>query len=405
MDNLRIAVFLYENFDPKAGGRFSYYQRLVEKIDNYTFDKQIEICFVVKRIIGTENFKKQIIQFPCDEIEKVNWTFKIKLFIKILPFLKFFKIHKKIKNEIEASIALSRVDFLKKAKIDLIYYITPDFYPINYPFIATHWDLGHKSAFSFPEVSCNNKFINREYYHRITLQKAFAIFTESEQSRKELEIYESINKERIFVVPMFAGKVIEMDVDVDTQENILNKWNVLKKEFYFYPAQFWAHKNHFCLIYAFQIVLEKYPNFKLLLSGSDKGNLEYIKELVKFKKIEKNVIFTDIVTDEEIYTFYKNTIALVMPTYIGPTNMPLLEAQYLGCPVLCSDLDGHKEQMKNNAIYFDPKNYFELAMKMEEIIYQKFYNKQFLEELNIAKLLNKHFLALYNIRKTYGFNF
>ena len=43
-----------------------------------------------------------------------------------------------------------------------------------------------------------------------------------------------------------------------------------------------------------------------------------------------------------------------MPTLLGPTNMPLLEAACLDCPVICSDLEGHREMLGDYALYFNP---------------------------------------------------
>ena len=37
---------------------------------------------------------------------------------------------------------------------------------------------------------------------------------------------------------------------------------------------------------------------------------------------------------------YAGARALVMPTFFGPTNIPILEAWALGCPVLTSDIRG-----------------------------------------------------------------
>ena len=38
--------------------------------------------------------------------------------------------------------------------------------------------------------------------------------------------------------------------------------------------------------------------------------------------------------DEEISYLYKNCLAVVMPTYFGPTNIPPLEAFKLGIPTI-----------------------------------------------------------------------
>ena len=35
-----------------------------------------------------------------------------------------------------------------------------------------------------------------------------------------------------------------------------------------------------------------------------------------------------------------------MPTFFGPTNIPVLEAWALGCPVLTSDIRGIREQVR-----------------------------------------------------------
>ena len=402
MKKLRIGVYLDIEFKPQIGGAFSYSELLFEKINLFKFDDKIEILFISKHNIDSSLFEKPFIQIPEVKFLKNRWTLKLKLLCKLfsLVVLKHLKIHERIKNKIEKKVLLDTSGFLLQNKIDLLYYLTPNLSPFHYPFIITHWDLGHKTMFVYQEVFNNTKFEKREFYHRVTLQKAFAIFVESEQSKKELAIYESINPQRVFVVPLFPGKVVEMQVEDNEQLTILKQWQLLPNSFYFYPAQFWAHKNHFGLVMAFKVVVEKYPHFKLVLSGADNGNMDYIKEIVQNEQLENNVIFTGFVSNEAIHSFYKNAIAMVMPTLLGPTNMPLLEAYYLGCPVLCSDLEGHKQQMGDKAVYFNPLNHDDIADKMIAVLTQ---NKVEIVKSNIdiPALLNQHFLTLYNARKTF----
>jgi glycosyltransferase involved in cell wall biosynthesis len=407
MNKLRIGVYVNDEFKPVIGGGYSYYQQLINKINQYEFDKEIEIYFISNNHMDSTLFKKKILQIPYSKFKNEGWTFKNRFLNKLfsLSFLRPFEIYIKFQNKIDKQITNAVSDFLKLNKIDLVYYLTPNLYPLNYPFITTHWDLGHKTMFAFPEVSMKKKFEKREIYHRSTLQKAFAIFVESEQSRKELIYYEKINEDRIFNVPLFPGKVTSLTVNDEEQKSIIEKWNLKKNGFYFYPAQFWAHKNHFGLIIAFKKVSMIYPDFKLVLSGSDKGNLNYIKTIVEQNNLTDKVVFTGFVSDEEIFTFYKNAISLVMPTYLGPTNMPLLEAYALGCKVLCSDLVGHREQMKEKAIYFDPKDVNDISEKMIESINMKRKNVIQSEVVDTASLLNNHFMQLYNIRKTFGYEY
>jgi glycosyltransferase involved in cell wall biosynthesis len=141
-----------------------------------------------------------------------------------------------------------------------------------------------------------------------------------------------------------------------------------KYHFFFYPAQFWAHKNHVNLINAFERFVVKYPNFKLVLTGSDKGNLEYVKRLVEEKGLMEYVVFPGFVPQEYINTFYTNAAALTMVSYFGPTNMPPLEAMELGCMVIASNLAGHREQMGDSAIYVDPLDVLSIEVAMEEVL-------------------------------------
>ncbi len=402
MDRLIIAVYLDLEYQPNVGGIHSYTNRLVEMIDSFEFDKKIEVIYLSKRRLETNLFKKQSLYIPETEFRLKQWTLKRKLLNKIFSFnvLRNFNIHSKIQSEIERIVSKNISSFLSDSNVDIVYYLAPNLYPLNYAFIATHWDIGHKNMFVCQKIFNNASYEKWDYYHRIVLNQAFAIFVESEQSKKELIEIASIYKRKMMVLPLFPGKVVELNLDKDEQQFILNKWGLSKNSFYFYPAQFWPLKNHYGLIMAFKKVLEIYPDVKLVLSGSDKGNLSYIKSIVIREALETKVIFTGFVSNDEIYTFYKNAIALVFTAFLGPTNMPLLEANYLGCPVICTDLEGHKEQLKDNALYFDTFNHTDIANKMIEVKGKREWN--FLKDENSTpSILNKHFLELYNVRKTF----
>jgi glycosyltransferase involved in cell wall biosynthesis len=402
MDKLKIAVYLDLEYQPNIGGIYSYTSRLTEMIDSFEFDEKIEVIFISKRRLESNLFKKRVLYIPELEFLVKQWTLKRKLLHKIFSFkiLSNFNIHSKIQKEVERVVSKDISNFLSDSNVDLVYYLARNLNPLNYAFIATHWDVGTKNMFICEQIFNNTTYEKWDYYFRIVLHQAFAIFVESEQSKKELIEIEAIYSRKMMVLPLFPGKVVELDISIEDQELMMKKWEVTKNNFYFYPAQFWALKNHYGLIMAFKMVAEKYPDIKLVLSGSDKGNLSYINSIVKREGLEGNVIFTGFVSNEEIYTFYKNAIALVFTAFLGPTNMPLLEASYLGCPVVCTDLEGHKEQLKDSALYFDTFNHTDIANKMIEVKGNGERNFQ-KDEYNTPSILNKHFLELYNVRKTF----
>ncbi|MDR0799418.1 MAG: glycosyltransferase, partial [Dysgonamonadaceae bacterium] len=166
------------------------------------------------------------------------------------------------------------------------------------------------------------------------------------------------------------------------QQAILEEYQLKQHQFFFYPAQFWAHKNHTVLLAAFAQLLCSYPDYQLVLTGSDKGNKSYIQSLATQLGIESNIRFVGFVAMETINTLYRNAAALVMPTYLGPTNMPLIEAMELDCPVVCSDLKGHREMMGDAAIYFDPSNKEELYQSLSEVIKNR---RRYLQNLKQRK--------------------
>jgi len=327
MDKLKIAVYLDADYKPQVGGGYSYASKLIELIDQHAFEERIEIVFISEAKLGTNSFSKSFLHIPKNQFISECWSFGKKLRLKISSLLPSgTKMMKEMIEAQQSAINAKVVSFLHENAIDLIYYLKPESNPYNMPYIMTHWDLGHKTMFAFPEATQDGNFEKREKYHRIELQKAFAIFTESETSIDELVFHERIDKARMFVLPLMPGKVVGMDVSLAMQSDILKKWSLENGQFYFYPAQFWAHKNHYALVHAFALVSQKNPNVKLVLSGSDKGNKKYIEKLVSKLNLSEKVLFVGFISDEEVFALYKNAIAVVMPTLLGPTNMPLLEA-------------------------------------------------------------------------------
>jgi glycosyltransferase involved in cell wall biosynthesis len=50
-----------------------------------------------------------------------------------------------------------------------------------------------------------------------------------------------------------------------------------------------------------------------------------------------------------------------MPTFFGPTNIPVLEAWAFACPVLTSDIRGIREQVADAAVLVDPRSVESIA--------------------------------------------
>lgn len=267
-------------------------------------------------------------------------------------------------------------DVMLNDEIDLIYSlyafsIASSTEHFNY--ITTVWDLCHKDYMEFPEIGNSKIFFYRENKYIKVLSRATAIITESETGRNNIIRRYNIDSERVITIPFITTNQVKI-TEKDYKENFLNvknKYNIYG-DYIFYPAQFWAHKNHVYILDALIIMKEKH-NIKLnaVFTGSDKGNLKYIKEYVRKIGITDQVFFIGFVEEEEMPYLYKQSIALVMPTYLGPTNLPPLEAFSLECPVCYSDLPGLRDQVKDAAFLVDLNDPESLVISLLKIINNK----------------------------------
>jgi glycosyltransferase involved in cell wall biosynthesis len=260
-----------------------------------------------------------------------------------------------------------------KAEIDLIYFLSPNAYAqtlekLNY--ITTVWDLCHRDYPEFPEVRWNREFEIREAIYRSILPRAFAVLVDSDLGKHNIVKRYGTDETRVHVMPFEASQGSRSDNTINKPDpfNVLTKYQLIHP-YVFYPAQFWAHKNHVYLLEGLK-ELELLYGVKLsaIFSGSDKGNMHYIAEYANELFISDRVRFAGFVSDEEMTTLYKQSVALVMPTYFGPTNLPPIEAFELGVPVLYPDTVGLREQVDGAALLLDLKRPRSLASQLFRLL-------------------------------------
>lgn len=263
--------------------------------------------------------------------------------------------------------------FLLASEIDLVYFLSPSRLPkylehINY--IVTVWDLCHRDHPEFPEVGAMREFEVREKIYHDILPKATAVLVDSQLGRKNVVTRYRVDKRRVHVMPFEASEAVRVRM---TNSSIL-QYDVRKKyqldvPYVFYPAQFWAHKNHVYLLEGLKILDHKYGiKIGAIFSGADKGNMQYIKDRVRILKLSDCVRFAGFVKNEEIIELYRQSIALVMPTYFGPTNLPPIEAFELEVPVLYPDEPGMREQVGSGALLIDLKDPTTMANQLRSLI-------------------------------------
>jgi glycosyltransferase involved in cell wall biosynthesis len=353
---MKIAII----FDAKSKGGGGFFQSLnssllLNKLNN----KKNKISFITFDRTALSKLKIE----GLDAILFKN-TLLLKIFfhLKQINIFKFFFKFFKFKNSFSS--------FLKKNKFDFIVFLGPSWFIRvcdDHNFVSTIYDINFKLENYFPEYRSKNIFKDKDQIVSDTVNYGFKILVDTKRSKRELvEIYNC--PERKIVIQPFIPLLPTLQKKVDSANELKLIFNLgLKdKNFLFYPAQFWAHKNHKYIIDAVEILNRKKNDIKIVFCGADKSNLYYIKETINKKKLNNSFFIFDFISDEEIIALYKNCMALVMPTYVARSTLPLYEAFYFKKPIFYSKniLD---EDLEKLIIPVDLYNPEDLSNKILEL--------------------------------------
>jgi glycosyltransferase involved in cell wall biosynthesis len=241
---------------------------------------------------------------------------------------------------------------------DVMIYVKPGVHSFqwNYRAIFPIHDLQHRLQRRFPEVSENGEYRRREFFYTKSIPRAAAILTDSETGKEDLLHCYDLDEKKIFVLPYITPTFRSAHTASSFMKHVKRKY-ALPPQYLFYPAAFWEHKNHSRLIHAIaMIVNEKKVRIPLVLAGSKRGEYNQVVSLVDSLGLNDIVHFIGYVPDDDMPALYRQAIALVMPTFFGPTNIPILEAWVSECAVITSDIRGIREQVGDAGLLVDPMN-------------------------------------------------
>lgn len=233
---------------------------------------------------------------------------------------------------------------------------------IDVPKLCVIHDLMHRER-RFPECYANGEYQRRERISKNICKYSRGVIVNSESMRRLFCESYGYPLEKTHVLPYTAPPYI---YNVRANKNVL-KTPHLPKEYIFYPAQFWKHKNHENLLKAVSSLRRKIPNINLVLSGFKSKEFLRIRELAYTLGLKEKVFFLDYVDETDMVVLYERAKMLVMPTYQGPINIPPTEAFALGCPVATSNAFIIAGTKKNAALVFHPDSVRELASAIERI--------------------------------------
>lgn len=128
---------------------------------------------------------------------------------------------------------------------------------------------------------------------------------------------------------------------------------------FFYPAQFYHHKNHQMILQALRCILQTSPTIKMkFIFTIDSFVLSKLKKQYPDVFFSKCIVIEncEYLSHEEVVQAYLKSSALIFPSMLETFGLPLIEARQLGLPILCSDLPYAREALENypRVAFFNP---------------------------------------------------
>lgn len=332
--------------DQEGGGVYQYTHSVIDAVSE---DKNN--TYIIFTDINNDKF--DVYGLEVRKVSKPN-IFILGKLIRVLQILFFIRV------------PLFFTENEKKCFADIDKFVSPaiSLYPhfyLNKPFIFTLHDIQERYYPNF--FTIKERFI-RWLVNRTLSKLADTILCESSFVKKDIMGFLGVQDQKVLVIQSPPPKCFSsIDTHEEKYDSIRDQYG-LPSEYIFYPAQFWKHKNHIKLLEAFNLVLRKFPDIKLVFTGSRQNNYSKVRLKIQDLGIQDNVVYLGYIDYQDLPYVYKMSRFLVMATLFESISIPVYEAFSLRVAVCSSNVVALPEQIGNAGLLFDPNDENDMADKM-----------------------------------------
>jgi len=240
------------------------------------------------------------------------------------------------------------LNLYQKKDIDVFFspaHYIPRFCPV--PTVVTIHDLAY---LYFEKDFLKKDLFQLKNWTKYSINKAAKIIVVSKTTKKDLIKSYNISEEKIEVVYNGGPRCHPERGSASWRRRVEGSSYIL------YAGTIQPRKNLSVLIDAFNKFIQTNKDFKLVIVGKKGWLYENIFQKVKNMGLDKNVIFTGHISDQQLVRYYKNAFCLVLPSLYEGFGLPVLEAMDNDCPVIASSSSSLPEIGADACLYFDPKN-------------------------------------------------
>jgi glycosyltransferase involved in cell wall biosynthesis len=359
-NRLRVGIAALGSRLGSGGGLDVYVRELVSALADYSVKHEYKVFITV-------DFKKwQFRQWPenicfvTDEISPINY------YIRLIEW-KLIRKYRNLFRDLNQFILTRNIqNQIRKNQIDIMHYPATLIWhlQINARCILTFFDMQHEY---YPEFFTKEQLRDRSAIYRPSVEKAERIIVPSQFTRDTLiEKYE-IPEKKISLLPVGISESLHRAPSEDI-ERVVGKYN-LPKNYIFYPANPWLHKNHACLMAALRIYHEKYDTeLQLVLTGRIKNNVSISKYMAVAAGADKQVFDLGFIPSEDMPALYSGASLMIFPSLFEGFGIPLLEAMACGCPIAAANATSIPEVVGDAARLFDPMEPYDIAEAIHDVL-------------------------------------
>ncbi|MGI6278865.1 MAG: glycosyltransferase family 4 protein [Patescibacteria group bacterium] len=207
---------------------------------------------------------------------------------------------------------------------------------------------------------------------KYSVNQAQKIIAVSQNTKQDLLRFYQLPEKKIAVVYNgFDQNRFHTNLAKSTSQKVKDKYQI-KGDYLVYLGTLQPRKNLESLIKALPEIANKNPQIKLVIIGKRGWLYSTIFSLVEALGLEKKVIFTDFVPDEEVPFLIAGAKAFVLPSLYEGFGITALEALACGVPVVVSKVSSLPEVVGEAGLYIDnPKNYAQIAQQVNKILASK----------------------------------
>lgn len=369
----RIKLGLIFTFNENWIGGTYYLINLVSALKCLPTQKQPKI-FILSNNISDFHIIKKIGYYHVEYFNPYNYGNNIlyKNLEKYIDYIFDKKIFKKILLNFKIDVLFpanneSCYDLIKNK----IYWI-PDFQHIYFPDYFSKSEIIRRESILKKIASVDKKLVLSSY-----------------SSKNDWDLIDCEKKCTIHVIP-FAVSL--PNISAFQIEDLRIEFSI-SKQYFIVSNQFWKHKNHLVVLKA---ALElKYSGFNIqfVFTGkfdfSDIGSsYSEVNDFINSYQLHDNFRILGLIDRVKQLVLMENSIAVIQPSLFEGWSTVIEDAKSLNKNVIASDIPIHREQIKDNVLFFSPNNHCELVknciklFNTNNIVVKKDYDKNILSFAN-----------------------